>query len=88
MNRISPWNTVYKNLIPEYAIRFYESNNLSILIGNTGKSNGFFFINGDNVITDGGLLNNPKIYDFQNNCELTEGNNQFIELEIFEIFSN
>ena len=38
-----------------------------------------------NSIIDGGLLNNPKIYDFQRNKELTEGNSKFNELEIFEI---
>ena len=80
-------NKIYNNLIPEYAIRFYESNIMSILIGNTSKSNGFYFINGEKIITDEGLLNNPKVYDFQKNCELTEGDNNFIELEIFEIFS-
>ena len=81
-------NKIYNNLIPEYAIRFYESNIMSILIGNTSKSNGFYFINGEKIITDEGLLNNPKVYDFQKNCELTEGDNKFLELEIFETFSN
>ena len=33
-------------------------------------------------------MNNPKIYDFQKNCELTEGINKFTELEIFEISNN
>ena len=39
------------------------------------------------IINDEGLLNNPKIYDFQKKNELTEGNNKFNELEIFEIYS-
>ena len=45
--------------------------------------NGFYFNSGN--IYDGGLLNNPKVYDFQKNNELTEGFYKFTELEIFEI---
>ena len=77
-------NKIYKILIPENAIRFYEGN--PILIGNTAKSNGFYFNSG--TIYDQELLNNPKIYDFQKNSELTEGSNKFIEFEIFEINFN
>ena len=74
-------NKIYKILVPELAIRFYH--NYPILIGNNGKGNGFFF--SENTIYDSELLNNPKVYDFQRNKELTEGNSKFNELEIFEI---
>ena len=74
-------NKIYKILIPKQAIRFYEGN--SVKIGNTGNSNGFYISNG--TIYDSGFLNNPKIYDFQKNYELTEGADKFIELEVFEI---
>ena len=77
-------NKIYKILKPEYAIRFYEGN--PILIGNTANSNGFYFSSGS--ICDKYLLNNPKIYDFQKNNELTENSNKFLELEIFEINFN
>ena len=77
-------NKIYKILMPEYAIRFY--NDYPILIGNNANSNGFYQYS--NTIFDGGLLNNPKIYDFQRNNELTEGNSKFNELEIFEINLN
>ena len=80
-------NKIYKILIPESAIRFYNINKYPILIGNNGNSNGFY-PNTDGTIYDKGLMNNPKIYDFQKNCELTEGINKFTELEIFEISNN
>ena len=75
-------NKIYKILIPEKAIRFY--NNSPILIGNDGKSNGFYLTN--TTIYEGSL-NNPKIYDFQKKKELTEGLNNLTEFEIFEINS-
>ena len=77
-------NKIYKILIPKQAIRFYEGNPLKV--GNTGNSNGFYISNG--TVYDSGLLNNPRIYDFQKNGELTEGANKFIELEVFEINYN
>ena len=79
-------NKIYKILKPEYAIRFY--NDYPIIIGNSGNGNGFYFISNSSAIQDSGLLNNPKIYDFQKNKELTEGSNKFTELEIFEINFN
>ena len=75
-------NKIYKILIPEKAIRFY--NDHPILIGNDANSNGFWFYKG---ICNEYLLANPKIYDFQKDNELTEGLNKFTELEIFEINS-
>ena len=76
-------NKIYKILIPEKAIRF--CNNYPILIGNNSYNNGFYFNNNSSEIYDEGLLNNPKIYDFQKKRELTEGFNKFTELEIYEI---
>ena len=73
-------NKIYRILVPEYAIRFY--NNYPVLIGNNDNSNGFY-INGNSIY--GSLLNNPKVYDFQKVNELTEGKNNFIDLEVFEI---
>ena len=57
------------------------------MIGNSKSSNGFFFGQEEGIINDEGLLNNPKIYDFQKKNELTERDNKFNELEIFEIYS-
>ena len=74
-------NKIYRILVPELAIRFYNNN--PVLIGNNGKGNGFYF-NG-NTIDDSELLYNPKVYDFQKNDELTEGKNNFIDFEEFEI---
>ena len=37
------------------------------------------------ILYDQGLLNTPKVYDFQKNNELTEGDSKFIELEVFEV---
>ena len=74
-------NKIYKILVPELAIRFYD--NSPLLVGNNGISNGFYF-SGD-IIYDKTLLNNPKVYEFVKNNELTEGADKFIELEIFEI---
>ena len=77
-------NKIYKILRSQKAIRFNETK--KIKIGNIGSSNGFYFgINND--IFDKGLLNYPKIYDFQKNSELTEGFNKLSELEIFELKS-
>ena len=74
-------NQIYKILIPEKAIRFGEG--YPILIGNDGNSNGFYLYKGKMV--DDGLLNTPKIYDFQRKNEFTEGLTLLTELEIFEI---
>ena len=74
-------NKIYKVLQPQYAIRTFDG--YPVLVGNTGNSNGFFL--NDDYIYDKGLLNTPKIYDFQNNEELTEGYNKLTEMEIFEI---
>ena len=76
---------IYKILIPDNAIRFYNDNNI-IGIGNTGDSNGFYF--SSEKIKDQGLLSNPKIYDFQKDYELTDNLNIYTELEIFEINYN
>jgi len=77
-------NKIYKILKPEISFRFH--NDYPILIGNNGNYNGFYFISGS--IYDKNLLNNPKVYDFEKNYELTEGSNKFNELEIFEINFN
>ena len=74
-------NKIYNILIPEYALRFY--NDYPVIIGNNAQSNGFWLNEGN--INDGGLLDNPKIYDFQKNNEPTEGNTKLLNLEIFEI---
>jgi hypothetical protein len=74
---------IYKILIPEYAIRFHKD--YPVKIGNNGNDNGFYIYSGK---IQGGLLTNPKIYDFQKNDELTDGENKFTELEIFEINFN
>ena len=75
-------NKIYRILKPELSIRFYIKK-YPILTGNNDFSNGFYFTG--NTINDSGLLKNPKIYDFEKNNELTEGDNKFNELEIFEI---
>ena len=77
-------NKIYKVLKQEFAIRFVNEIN-PILIGNNSYSNGFYFNDSGKEIYDGGLLNNPKVYDFEKNYELTEKSNKFNELEIFEI---
>ena len=77
-------NKIYKILKPEYALKF--DSNYPILIGNNGNYTGFYFYSG--TIHDKGLLNNPKIYDFEKNNKLTEGLDKFNELEIFEINFN
>jgi len=74
-------NKIYKILIPEYAMLFFDGN--PIRIGNTSNNNGFWIYSGS--IYGKELLKNPKVYDFQNNNELTEGKNNLIELEIFEV---
>ena len=79
---------IYKNLIPNSALRFWEGNKISVLIGNTKNSNGFFFSHQAEIINDEGLLNNPKVYDFQKKNELTNGDNKFNELEVFEMYSD
>ena len=75
-------NRIYKILNPEYAIRFSKKEN-PIFIGNNENNNGFYL--SENKINDEGLLNEPKIYDFENKNELTEGKNILYELEIYEI---
>jgi len=74
-------NKIYKILIPEYALRFYEGN--PIIIGNTGNSNGFWTCFGKFNCEN--LLNDPKIFDFQKSNELTEGKNDPIIFEIFQV---
>ena len=74
-------NKKYKILIPEYAIRI--GSEFYILIGNNHNWNGFYYY--QNVIYDKELLNEPKIYNFEKNSELTEGSGKLTELEIFEI---
>ena len=74
-------NKIYKILQPKNAIRTYDG--FLVKVGNTGNSNGFYLSCGS--IYDKGLLNTPKIYDFQKNDELTEGLNKLTEIEIFEI---
>ena len=78
-------NKIYKILIPENAIRFYDDNNF-IGFGNTGYGNGFYFENYKAKIYDKGLLVDPKKYDFQKNNELCEGFDKFTELEIINNF--
>ena len=73
-------NKIYEILIPQYAIYFY--NGYTVLIGNNWNGNGFWINSGKFYEK---LLTEPKIYDFQKNDELTEGKNEFNELEIFEI---
>ena len=73
-------NKIYEILIPQYAIYFY--NGYTVLIGNNWNGNGFWIGSGKFYEK---LLTEPKIYDFQKNDELTEGKNEFNELEIFEI---
>ena len=65
-------NKIYKILKPELAIRF--TNSSLILTGNNGNSNGFYF--SINTISDYNLLSEPKIYDFENGNELTNGKNK------------
>ena len=77
-------NKIYKILIPEKAIRFYDG--YPILIGNTGNYNGIYK-SGDKI-NDNGLLSTPKIYDFQKNNELTEGFNKITEFEVLQININ
>ena len=77
-------NKIYKILIPEYALRF--DNYYSITIGNNALSNGFWIDLNSNFACN--LLIDPKAYDFQKNNELTEGESNLKELEIFEINFN
>ena len=79
-------NKIYKNLISENAMGF--DNGYLIIVGNNGYGNGYYFQNNSNEINDSGLMCELKIYDFQKNNELTEGDNKFNELEIFEIYNN
>ena len=73
---------IYNILIPEYAIRFFIQK-YPILVGNDGHSNGFYY--DDYFIYDQELLNEPKVYSFEENNEITKGKNKLNELEIFEI---
>ena len=77
-------NKIYKILIPEYALRF--DNYYSITIGNNALGNGFWIDLNSNFACN--LLIDPKAYDFQKNNELTEGESNLKELEIFEINFN
>ena len=76
-------NKIYKILIPEYAIYYYD--NYPLLIGNSEQNNGFWIYDGK---INEGLLKNPKIYDFLKDNELTEWKRDFTELEILEINFN
>ena len=75
-------NLIYKILVSQKALRFYHQV-YPLLTGNTAKGNGFYF--DGNSINDDGLLNQPKIYDFKENSELTNNSKAFKELEIYEI---
>ena len=75
-------DSIYQILKPEKAIRIANHEN-AISTGNTAECNGFYF--SENIINDKGLLNTPKVYDFKKNMELTNGENNFNELEIFKI---
>ena len=77
-------NKIYKILVPEYAIRFFDD--YPIMIGNNFKGNGFWV--NSNKINDEYILINPKIYDFKKKNELTEGATELKEFEIFEINLN
>ena len=74
-------NKKYKILVPGNAIGLDST--YYIIIGNNGNSNGFFYY--QNIIYDQQLINTNRIYDFQNNSELTGGEGNLKELEIFEI---
>ena len=73
-------NKIYEVLIPDYAIRFYD--NYPILVGNNANGNGFWL---DSRNFNEYSLNNPKIYNFQKNNELTENYKELSEFEVFEI---
>ena len=73
-------NKIYKILIPDNAIYFYEE--YPILIGANWHGNGFWIFKG---AFNEHLLESPKIYDFKKDNELTEGKIELNELEIFEI---
>ena len=75
-------NLIYKILVSQKALRFYHQV-YPLSTGNTAKGNGFYF--DGNSINDDGLLNQPKIYDFKKNSELTNNSKAFKELEIYEI---
>ena len=75
-------NKIYNILIPEKAIGFH--NDYPIIIGKTRCVDGFYFQN--KMIYDGGLLKgSKKVYDFSKNYKLTKGDDEFKELEIFEV---
>ena len=64
-------NKIYEILQPEYAIRFINQD-YPILIGNDDNENGYYFE--EDCINDEGLINEPRIYDFENNeFDLTIG---------------
>ena len=77
-------NKIYKILKSDLALRFCSSTSYCILTGNTAAGNGFYYID-SKFILDDGLLKEPKVYNFEKNRELTEGENKFNELEIFQI---
>ena len=74
-------NKKYQILVPQNAIGFDDSD--YILIGNNRNNNGFWFSGKD--IYDKDLIKVSKIYHFNKNSELTEGNGKLIELEIFKL---
>ena len=74
----------YKILVPQNAISF--NGKYYIIIGNNDHNNGFCYF--QNVIYDKQLINVTKVYDFSKNSELTEGEGNLIELEIFETHFN
>ena len=79
--------SIYKVLIPEKAIRFF--NNHSFMIGNTANSDGIYSSGNflSNQSTEG--YNNTKVYDIPGNYPLSGENNFTIsELEIFTIIFN
>ena len=73
-------NKKYKILVPQNAIGFHLS--YYVLIGNSCVGNGFYYYK--NVIYDKALITGTKIYDFSKNSELTEGEGNLTEFEIFE----
>ena len=74
-------NKIYNILVPQNAIGIDST--YYILIGNNGNGNGYYFNGGK--LYDKSLINGAKIYNFSKNSEMTEGSEEFKELEIFEI---
>ena len=74
-------NKKYKILVPKNSIGIDST--YYILIGNSGHGNGFY--HHQNTIYDKDLINGEKIYNFEKNSELTEGSENLLEFEIFEV---